>query len=398
MKKVKGAKNMYPQPALSRFLQSLPSLSLYIRLSIFFVGFLICGAFMALGLIVTNNRGITPLFAIPVALAAWLFPPRQAALALGCVFLMLIVINTIAVKSLLWPFPLTIASLCGIFASLIVTGAISVLRYALNIAEIARQRSWQAAQQMTNAYKQEQHLNDLKDQFLLNINHELRTPLTALHGYLQLLQEQDWLDTPPQPTLLAHALHSSEELVHTVNTILDTFHYENAPIQPHYEELSVASVVQNSVDLFEPAQWQSHHLDLLIPETLKVKADSRFLQQILWNLLANACQYSPPGTTVKVSAQLEADSSNQEKIRILVQDTGPGIAPNEIPLLFGKFTRLTRDQAGPIRGMGLGLYICKHLVEAMGGRIWAESSGVEGEGSRFYFTLPCASQIVTPIT
>jgi signal transduction histidine kinase len=387
---------MYSQATLPRFLQSLPSRSLYIRLSIFSVGFLICGAFMVLGLIVTNNRGVTPLFAIPVALGAWLFPPRQAALALGGVFLMLIIINTIAVRSLLWPFPLTIASLCGIFSSLIVTGAIGVLRYALNMAEIARQSSWQAAQQMTNAYKQEQHLNDLKDQFLLNINHELRTPLTALHGYLQLLQEQEWIDTPPQPELLAQALHSSEELVHIVNTILDAFRYENAPILPHYEDLSATSAVQSTVNLFEPAQWQSHHLDLQIPETLKVKADSRFLQQILWNLLSNACHYSPPGTTVKVSAQPEADSSDQAKIRFLVQDTGPGIAPDEIPLLFGKFTRLTRDQAGPVRGMGLGLYICKYLVEAMGGRIWVESSGVEGEGSRFYFTLPRASQTATP--
>lgn len=379
---------MYPQPAIPRFLQSLPSLSLFIRLSIFSVGFFLCGAFMVLGLIVTNNRGITPLFAIPVALGAWLFPPRQATFALGCVFLMLIVINTIAVKSLLWPIPLTMASLCGVFSSLIVTGAITVLRYALNIAEIAKQRSWQAAQQMTMAYKQEQRLNDLKDQFLLNVNHELRTPLTALHGYLQLLQAHDWLDTPPQPELLARALHSSEELVHIVNSILDTFSYENAPLQPQYENLSVASVVQNAVDLFEPDQWQSHYLDLSIPETLKVKADYRFFQQILWNLLSNACKYSPPGTTVKVSAQPEADSSNQAKIRILIQDNGPGIAPAEIPLLFGKFTRLTRDQAGTIRGIGLGLYICKYLVEAMDGRIWVESSGVAGEGSRFYFTLP----------
>jgi signal transduction histidine kinase len=308
---------------------------------------------MALGLIVTNNRGITPLFAIPVALAAWLFPPRQAALALGCVFLMLIVINTIAVRSLQWPLPLAAASLCGIFSALIVTIAISVLRYALNMAETARQRSWQAAQEMTNAYKQEQLLNDLKDQFLLNINHELRAPLTTLHGHLQLLQEQQRLNIPPQPELLAHALHSSEELVRIVNAVLDTLHYENASLQPHHEALSVASVVQNTVDLFEPTQWQAHHIDLQIPETLKVKADCRFLQQILWNLLSNACQYSPPGTTITVSARTETDSSEQAKIRIVVQDTGPGIAPDDIPFLFGKFARLTRDQAGPVRGMGL---------------------------------------------
>ena len=84
---------------LVRFLRSLPSLPLYLRLSIFLLGFFICGAFMMLGLLVTNNRGLTPIFAIPVALAAWMFPPRQAALALGSVFLMLIIINTAAVRS-----------------------------------------------------------------------------------------------------------------------------------------------------------------------------------------------------------------------------------------------------------------------------------------------------------
>lgn len=71
-----------------------------------------------------------------------------------------------------------------------------------------------------------------------------------------------------------------------------------------------------------------------------------------------------------------------------MQDAGPGIPPEELPLLFEKLVRLKRDLAGPTRGTGLGLYICKHLVEAMGGRIWVESSGRMGEGSRFCVTLP----------
>jgi len=74
----------------------------------------------------------------------------------------------------------------------------------------------------------------------------------------------------------------------------------------------------------------------------------------------------------------------------MVQDAGPGIPPEEIPLLFEKFVRLKRDLAGPTRGTGLGLYLCKQLVEAMGGSIWVESSGRIGEGSRFCFTLPAS--------
>src|ERR1700730_4555645 len=122
----KGARNMRSQPTFLRFLQTLPSTSIYLRLSIFFGGFLICGVFMILGLIVTNNRGLTPIFAIPVALAAWMFRPRQAALAIGSIFLMLIIINTLTVRSLHWPFPLFMAFLCGIVAALTVAGGIIV--------------------------------------------------------------------------------------------------------------------------------------------------------------------------------------------------------------------------------------------------------------------------------
>src|SRR6266568_1342867 len=146
---------MNAQSTSLRFLRSLPSLSPYTRLSIFFGSFLICGVFIILGLMVTNNRGLTPIFAIPVALAAWMFRPRQAALAIGSIFLMLIIINSVTVKSLRWPPPLFIAFLCGIAAAIIVAMAIIALRHALTATEIARQHSLQAEKQIMNAYKQE---------------------------------------------------------------------------------------------------------------------------------------------------------------------------------------------------------------------------------------------------
>ena len=383
----------YPSTFL-RFLRPLPSLPLSIRLTIFSLSFIICAFFMVLGLMVTNNRGLTPIFAIPVALAAWIFRPRQAALAIGSLFLMLIIINTIAVKSLAWPLPLIISFLCGLVAALIVACSIVVLRYALYATEIARQNSLRAEQEMKQAYQQELHLNDLKDQFILNVNHELRTPLTALHGYLQLLYEHQKMEGPSvQFTFATNVVRSSEELVQMVNTLLDALQYSNAELQPEYEDLSLAPVVQSATELFEPQQWQSHHLDLLIPETLVVRADRQSFYQVLWNLLSNACKYSPQATTVTVGARQEVDASQQESVCIWVRDAGPGIPPDEIPHLFEKFMRLKRDQGGTVRGMGLGLYICKQLVEAMHGRIWAESSGVAGEGSCFYFTLPIASHL-----
>ncbi len=382
---------MRSQSTFLRFLQALPSTPVYLRLSIFFGSFLICGVFMIIGLVVTNNRGLTPIFAIPVALAAWMFRPRQAALAIGSIFLMLIIINTVTVKSLHWPLPLFIAFLCGIVAALIVAVAITILRHALSVTDIARQNSQQAEKQIMTAYKQEQHLNELKDQFLLSVNHELRTPLTSLHGYLQLLQQHPRLDATKQSKLVTEALESSNELVRMVNTILDASRYDNAPLELHLENLPVASTVQNAVELFEPEQWKSHPVDVLIDETLRVKADYQLFHQILWNLFSNACKYSPEEITITIGARLEAAELEQQAVCIWIQDRGLGIAPEEIPSLFRKFVRLKRDQVGNVRGTGLGLYICRHLVEAMGGRIWVESSGVESEGSRFYFTLPSAS-------
>jgi len=113
---------------------------------------------------------------------------------------------------------------------------------------------------------------------------------------------------------------------------------------------------------------------------------------VLRNLLSNAFKYTPPRTTVRVIATrfdpaIQCPDGISEAC-ICVQDAGPGIPPEDIPLLFGKFVRLKRDLASSIRGTGLGLYISKQLVEAMGGSIWVESAGVAGQGSRFYFTLP----------
>jgi signal transduction histidine kinase len=116
----------------------------------------------------------------------------------------------------------------------------------------------------------------------------------------------------------------------------------------------------------------------------------------LRNLLSNAFKYAEVHTEVVVDVHIiesgHAKEGATQQVCICVKDNGPGIATDDIPLLFEKFVRLKRDLSSSIRGSGLGLYISKQLVEAMGGRIWVESSGVVGEGSRFCFTLPHASR------
>jgi signal transduction histidine kinase len=243
------------------------------------------------------------------------------------------------------------------------------------------------------AYEKQRRLNEMKDQFVLNVSHELRTPLTQVYGYLELLETyHNTLTSDKQVEYIRKATRGCEALLPLINTILDA-----AGTGPHMtplqtQKLVVADLVHEVLEQFEPLQRQEHPVTVEIAEGLVVQADRQFLCQVLRNLLYNAFKYTPPQTLVRVAAArcdpTAGHPSGTSQVCICVQDAGPGIPPEDIPLLFGKFVRLKRDLAGPVRGTGLGLYISKQLVEAMGGSIWVESSGVSGQGSRFYFTLP----------
>src|SRR6266849_603104 len=243
------------------------------------------------------------------------------------------------------------------------------------------------------AFEEQRRLNEMKDQFVLNVSHELRTPLTQVYGYLELLETyHNTLTSDKQVEYIRKATQGCEALMPLIDTILDAARTGSHTIYPQVQELLVADLVHEVLEQFEPLQRQDHPVSREITEGLVVQADRQFLCQVLRNLLQNAFKYTPLHTTVRVVATRydpftqHPDSVSQ--VCICVQDTGPGIPPEDIPLLFGKFVRLKRDLAGPIRGTGLGLYISKQLVEAMGGSIWVESSGIAGQGSRFYFTLP----------
>jgi signal transduction histidine kinase len=243
------------------------------------------------------------------------------------------------------------------------------------------------------AYEQQRRLNEMKDQFVLNVSHELRTPFTQVYGYLELLETfHDTLTNDKQMEYIHQAAQGCEALLTLTNTILDVARTDAHTNPPQVQELFVADIVREVLEQLEPLQRQEHPIHLEIAEGLVAQADPQSLCQVLRNLLSNAFKYTPPQTAVCVvatrcdpAAQGQDDTS---QVCICVEDSGPGIPPEDIPLLFGKFVRLKRDLAGSIPGTGLGLYICKQLVVAMGGSIWVESSGVAGQGSRFYFTLP----------
>jgi len=243
------------------------------------------------------------------------------------------------------------------------------------------------------AYEQQRRLNELKDQFILHVSHELRTPLTQVYGYLELLGNfHDTLTSEKRARFTLQATQGCETLQQLIDTILDAVGTDSHLTPPQAQEIIVADLVHEFLEQFEPLQRQEHPVHLEIAEGLVVQADRQALCRVLRNLLSNAFKYTPPQTTVQVVATrcdpVTGCPDGISQVCVCVQDTGPGIPPEDIPLLFGKFVRLTRDLASSTRGTGLGLYISKQLVEAMGGRIWVESAGIAGQGSRFYFTLP----------
>ncbi|HEY5004372.1 MAG TPA: sensor histidine kinase [Ktedonobacteraceae bacterium] len=250
-------------------------------------------------------------------------------------------------------------------------------------------------EQEHRAYTQQQYLNQMKDQILLNVSHELRTPLTEVYGYLELLTTfNHQLDSTTQMTFLKHATDGCEELQLLVNDVLDTVRSDNQPRTPHLQNVSVMQIVNRVLANFDPRTVQNFDLQISIPETLVVQADEQYLRQILRNLLSNAFKYTPRQTPLVIDATPSstrfAGNPPSPSVCIRVKDSGPGIPAADISLLFEKFGRLERDVSSSIRGVGLGLYINKQLVEAMGGEIWVESSGIVGEGSQFCFTLPLA--------
>ncbi len=262
----------------------------------------------------------------------------------------------------------------------------------------ANERLALQANELAVAYERQIQVNELKDQFMLHVSHELRTPLTTVHGYLSLLHEQDGeLNIPLQKAFIAYALDGSEELQDLIVNVQDALESESQ-VQPlQWEGVLLVPLVHEVLEKFDFETREAYQIGLAIPDLFTMRSDRKLLQQILCNLLSNAFKYCPPHTIIQVGAcVVEPEAglaiSQVAHVHIWVQDAGPGIPPSEILLLFDKFVRLKRDMVGSIRGMGLGLYVCKRLVEAMEGRIWIESTGIAGEGSRVSVMLPIATR------
>ncbi|WP_338248864.1 sensor histidine kinase [Dictyobacter halimunensis] len=357
---------------------------------------LLCLVVLMSGLLVPFHQIALSLLIISVASLAWYFHLPFPYLCVGGVICALLLF-LIWMMTLFWPRLLPLNVLLEIASFFLAAFVVSCIRTAFNAVQLAHHKTELAEQQLALAAARHQRLNDLKDQFLLNVSHELRTPLTEVKGYLELLRENyPQLDADSAANFLDHACHGCGELESLIDNILEATQLDISISSADIAVISLAEIAQGVIDRLDS---QQHEIQLDISDDLAARASRQQLERVLHNLLSNAIKYSPADTRITVSATLISNRLPAcPDICIRVQDMGEGVPAADMPMLFQKVMRLKRDMTGSVRGTGLGLFICKHLVETMGGRIWVESTGVPGQGSCFCFTLPGVPITLLPLS
>ncbi len=229
---------------------------------------------------------------------------------------------------------------------------------------------------------QEQKLEVVRRDFVANVSHELRTPVTAIQGYAETL-----LTTSPDRAteerfltiIHRHALRLGRLLEDLLKLSAIESQAPEGAVREPVPVRALAMLVAQTVEERRGDRQATIHID--VPDGVVALGDPAGVEQVLENLVDNALKYGPPGVTVTVRGERAG-----AKVRITVEDTGPGIAKEHLPRLFERFYRVDPARSRDQGGAGLGLAIVKHLVESMGGSVAAESD--IGSGCRFVVTLP----------
>lgn len=215
--------------------------------------------------------------------------------------------------------------------------------------------------------------------FVANVSHEIRTPLTSIKGYTQILESQKSKLDPELHVFLEKIVANTERMISLFNDLLSLSVIESKNIIK-FEELDLTELIHtvgSNIKTNYPNKKVSITYDIKL---LALRGDARLMEQVLSNLIDNACKYSGESTSINVSTFSENDRGY-----IAVADNGPGISKEHIQRIFERFYRIDPSRETS-RGTGLGLSIVKHIISKHGGRIWAESE--EEDGSNFVIELP----------
>jgi PAS domain S-box-containing protein len=223
---------------------------------------------------------------------------------------------------------------------------------------------------------------EIKSTFISVISHELKTPVSIIKGYAGTLRREDaqW-DEETVRESLDIIEEESDRLDRLISDLLDASRAQAGSLKLDMGDAHIPKLAQRVVEGFR-LQTDVHQFELDFPPDFPpIMADQERLRQVLSNLVSNAIKYSPKGGKIRLGGYADGD-----KVTVYVADEGIGIPLDEQPRLFQRFYRLDSGLRRRTQGMGLGLYLCRAIVEAHGGRIWVESA--PGRGSTFYFTLP----------
>jgi two-component system sensor histidine kinase KdpD len=220
----------------------------------------------------------------------------------------------------------------------------------------------------------------LRNSLLSSVSHDLRTPLAVITGASSGLLESGHLTDPGQRDLVKTIHDESNRLTHLVGNLLDITRLESGTVRINRQWHPLEEIVGSALHRLEPV-LAGRPISTALPADLPlVPVDGVLIEQVLFNLLENAAKYTPSGTPIDIRAE-----GDPHKVTVTVADHGPGLAAGEESNVFAKFVR--GANAGHQRGVGLGLAICKAIIEAHGGRIWAEKHPANA-GAVFRFTLP----------
>ncbi|MGE5139094.1 MAG: ATP-binding protein [Rudaea sp.] len=254
------------------------------------------------------------------------------------------------------------------------------------LSEANRGLRWQQ-RELEKANADLQQLDRLKSEFVSLVSHELRAPLTNISGSLQLLiEDQASPLSPNQREMVTLANDQADRLARLVKSILNVSRIEAGQMEFSMQAFDMLDLVERSLSQWQACDPSHRYRGPTVKNLPSVWADRDRVEEVLTNLLDNAMKYSETGTEIAVDSRV-ADGS----LVVSINDRGEGIPGVELGKLFSKFQRVERGDARQTYGYGLGLYISRKFVEAMGGRLWAESE--EGRGSTFSFTLPLAGHI-----
>lgn len=219
-------------------------------------------------------------------------------------------------------------------------------------------------------------------EFVANVSHELRTPLTTMRSYLEALADGAWRDEAIAPTFLNVTQTETERMIRLVNDLLQLSKMDSRDYKLNKEFVEFNKFFNRIIDRFEMSKSQNVKFIRYIPEvTYFVDIDTDKLTQVIDNIISNALKYSPDGGNIRFGFTVQ-----DNMLKVMVSDDGMGIPKENISKIFERFYRVDRARSRAMGGTGLGLAIAKEMIEAHGGKIWAESE--EGVGTTIFFTLP----------